>query len=127
MKRAATRSPMSSAKKIRLQLLETGINVSRRTVSRRLVNDFGLKSCKPAKKPRLTPTVKLKRLAFAKKHVSWTVQQWEKVLFSDESTLQQFNSRKLFIRRHSGQRFNKNFTMQTMKHPLSVMIWGAYL
>ena len=91
------------------------------------MNDFGLKSCKPAKKPRLTPTMKLKRLAFAKKHVSWTVQQWEKVLFSDESTLQQFNSRKLFIRRPSGQRFNEKFTVQTMKHPPSVMIWGAYL
>ena len=125
MKRAATRSPVSSAKKIRLQLLETGINVSRRTVSRRLVNDFGLKSCKPAKKPRLTPTMKLKRLAFAKKHVNWIVQQWKKVLFSDESTLQQFNSRKLFIRRPSGQRFNEKFTMQTMKHLPSVMIWGG--
>ena len=49
MKRITVRSPMSSSKKIRSALLARGTDVSARTVCRRLVSDFGLKLCKPAK------------------------------------------------------------------------------
>ena len=51
------------------------------TVSRRLVDNFGLKARKPAKKPRLTPAMKVKRLGFAKKHAKRTIQQWQQVFF----------------------------------------------
>ena len=73
IRRIAVRSPMSSASKIRSSLLAKGTDISRRTVSRRLVDDFDLK----AHKPRLTQAMKSKRLAFAKKHVKWTIQQWQ--------------------------------------------------
>ena len=52
--RIAVHSPMSSADKIRSALLAKGTEISRRTVNRRLVYDFGLKAHKPARKPRLT-------------------------------------------------------------------------
>ena len=45
---------MSSADKIRSALVAKGTKISRRTVSRRLVDDFGLKAYKPARKPSLT-------------------------------------------------------------------------
>ena len=121
----AVRSPVSSASKIRSSLLAKGTDISRRTVSRRLVDDFDLKAHKPAHKPRLTQAMKSKRLAFAKKHVKWTIQQWQQVLFFDESTVQQFTNRKRYVRRPSGKRFSERYTIQTMKHPPpSVMIWG---
>ena len=87
IRRTAVRSSMSSASKIRSVLLAKGADISRRTVNRRLVIDFGLKARKPAKKPRLTPAMKAKRLGFAKKHEKWTIQQWQQVFFSDESTV----------------------------------------
>ena len=125
IRRTAVRSPMSSASKIRSALLAKGTNISRRTVSRRLVDDFGLKAHKPARKPRLTQAMKVKRLAFAKKHVQWTIQQWHQVLFTDESSVQQFTTRNRYVRRPSGKRFDDRYTIQTMKHPPSVMIWGG--
>lgn len=125
IRRVAVRSPTSSASKIRSVLLARGAKVSRRTVSRRLVDDFGLKAHKPAKKPRLTPAMKAKRLNFAKKHSKWTIQQWHQVFFSDESTVQQFTTRKRFVRRPAGKRFDERYTTQTMKHPPSIMIWGG--
>ena len=121
IRRIAVRSPMSSASKIRSSLLAKGADISQRTVSRRLVDDFNLK----AHKPRLTQAMKSKRLAFAKKHVKWTIQQWQQVLFSDESTVQQFTNRKRYVRRPSGKRFRERYTIQTMKQPPSVMIWGG--
>jgi len=125
IKRCVVKSPTFSAKKIRAELGETGSRISRRTISRRLTDEFGLKSRKPARKPRLTQAMKLKRLQFAKKYKDWTSQQWSRVLFSDETTVQQFASRKRTARRPPGTRYNERFTQQTMKHPPSVMIWGA--
>jgi len=69
--------------------------------------------------------VKLKRLQFAKKYKDWTSQQWSRVLFSDETAIQQFASRKRTVMRPPGTRYNERFAQQTMKHPQSVMIWGA--
>ena len=77
------------------------------------------------RKPRLTLAMKLKRLQFAKKYKDWTNQQWSRILFSDETTIQQFASRKRTVRRTPGTRCNETFTQQTMKHTPSVMIWGA--
>ena len=54
MRKIVTRSPMTSGEKIRSQLQERGCKVSARTVQRRLFTEFGLKSHKPARKPRLT-------------------------------------------------------------------------
>ena len=34
--------------------------------------------------------MKAKRLTFAKKHQIWTAKEWGKLIFCDESTLQQF-------------------------------------
>ena len=68
IRRTTVWSPISFASKILSVLLAKGADISRRTVSRRLVIDFGLKARKPAKKLRLTPAMKAKRLGFAKKH-----------------------------------------------------------
>ena len=101
IRKIAVRSPMSSANKIRSALQEKGTEISRRTFSRYLGDDFGLKTHQSARKPRLTQAMKSKCLAFAKKHATWTKQQWSKVLFSDKSTLQQFTTRKRYVRRPS--------------------------
>ena len=81
IKRVAVHSPRSSSKKMRSALLAHGTDVSCKTVKRRLTKDFGLKVFKPAKKPRLTPAMKLKRLNFAKKHINWSKEQRSRVIF----------------------------------------------
>ena len=91
MRRVVMRSPTSSCKKIRAVLRSRGTNVSVSTTSRRLSKEFDLNSRKPARKPRLMPAMKKKCLDFANRHVSWTVPKWRKVIFSYESTLQQFD------------------------------------
>lgn len=125
MKRMVVNSPSSSCHKIKKRLSDSGTDVSIMTVSRRLSNEFGLKSRKPAAKPRLTIGMKRKRLEFAKKYAHWTSEDWHKVLFSDESLIQQFNHKKSHVRRPVGARYDEKYTVMTMKHPPSQMIWGA--
>ena len=69
--------------------------------------------------------MKKKRLAFAKKHLHWTVDDWGKVMFSNESTFQQFVIRHKHVRRPVGKRFDEKYISATMKHLPSQMIWGA--
>ena len=69
IQRCVVKSPTCSAKKIWAELGETGWRISRRTISPHLTDKFGLKSWKLARKPRLTPARKLKRLQFAKKKI----------------------------------------------------------
>ena len=76
IRRVAVHSPRSSSKKMHSALLAHGADVSCKTVKRRLTKDFGLKTFKPAKKSRLTPAMKLKRLNFAKKHIHWSREHW---------------------------------------------------
>ena len=54
-------------------LLLKGTDVHRTTIGRRLVNEFGLKSHKPAKRPR---PMKAKRVIFANKYADWSEKQW---------------------------------------------------
>ena len=125
MRRTVVRSSTSLMKKIRAELLRRGRRISHMIVSKRLSKEFNLKLYKAAKKPRLTAAMKAKRLQFANNHQHWTAEQWGKVLFSDESTFQQFVVRKRHVRRPTGKRFDERYTIPTVKHPPSQMVWGA--
>ena len=47
-------------------------------------------------------------------------------MFSDKLTFQQVrDSGYDYIRRPSNQRYNLKFTIKSVKHPLSIMCWGA--
>lgn len=63
------------------------ITLSPRTIARRL-GEVGLKARRPRKKPYLSEVNRRKRVAWAEKHKNWTVEEWEKVLWSDESNIQ---------------------------------------
>lgn len=68
------KSPYQQAK----DLTEAGLHISHMTIRRRL-KEYGFRSCRPSKKPRLTKAMKQKRLAWAHEHSSWTSDDWSKV------------------------------------------------
>ena len=94
MHKVVTRSPMSSSKKIQAKLTDTGTAVSTKTIQRRLSLEFGLKLCKPVRKPPLTEAMKKKCLDFAKRHADRNTEIWKWVLFSDKSSVSQFSVQK---------------------------------
>ncbi len=100
--------------------------VSSSTVRRSLLKSkmFGRVA---AKKPLLRRQNVKKRLEFARNHVNWTLEQWSRVLFTDESKFELFGcKRRLFVRRMMNERFQKNCIVPTVKHGGgSVMVWGG--
>ena len=47
------------------------------------------------------------------------------MLFSNESSVQQFSVRVQHVSRPSGERYHEKYTVLTVKHPPSQMVWGA--
>lgn len=60
------------------KVFEAGIEVSQRTVQRRLAEE-GLIGRRPARKPRLTPAMISKRYQWAQKYKDFTIDDWKKV------------------------------------------------
>ena len=101
------------------------IQISARTVRRRLCQN-NLPARRPSKKPLLTETQRLKRLKFCNQYKDKTKEWWEQVMFTDESTFQQVRSCGYnYIRRPPNKRYDPKYTIKTVKHPPSVMCWGA--
>ncbi len=90
---------------------ETGFKASRATTHRR-VKEFGY-SCRQ------------RRLTWAKEKKNWTVAQWSKVLFSDESKFCiSFGNQGPRVWR-KGEDHSPSCLKSSVKFPQSVMIWGA--
>uniref|UniRef100_A0A3B5PUG8 Transposase Tc1-like domain-containing protein n=1 Tax=Xiphophorus maculatus TaxID=8083 RepID=A0A3B5PUG8_XIPMA len=76
----------STTKQMKHKWEEVGVNVCDRTVRNRL-KEMGFQYRKAKRKPALTPKHKRTRLQWAKERQSWTVDDWMKVVFSDESRI----------------------------------------
>jgi len=102
------------------------VTVSRQTISRTLKNK-GMKSGEKKKKPLLSAKNIKARLDFAKTHQHWTADDWERVIFSDETKINRFNSdgRTWFWSRDPNS-LNEHSVQQTVKHGGGgVMMWGC--
>ncbi len=67
-----------------------------------------------------------RRLTWAKEKKNWTVAQWSKVLFSDESRFCiSFGNQGPKVWRKGGEAHRSSCLKFSVKFPQSVMIWGA--
>ncbi len=91
---------------------EAGVEATRATTHRR-VKEFGY-SCHQ------------RRLKWAKEKKNWTVAQWSKVLFSDESKFCiSFGNQGPRVWRKGGEAHSPSCLKSSVKFPQFVMIWGA--
>ncbi len=97
---------------LHMEWTEAGVKASRATTHRR-VKEFGY-SCRQ------------RRLTWAKEKKNWTVAQWSKVLFSDESKFCiSFGNQGPRVWRKGGEAHSPSCLKSSVKFPQSVMIWGA--
>uniref|UniRef100_A0A9J8B3Q7 Transposable element Tc1 transposase n=1 Tax=Cyprinus carpio carpio TaxID=630221 RepID=A0A9J8B3Q7_CYPCA len=66
------------------------------------------------------------RLTWATEKQHWTVAQWSKVLFSDESKFcMSFGNQGARVWRKTGEKEMPKCLKSSVKYPQSVMVWGA--
>ena len=104
---------------------ELNVRVSRVTVNRRLL-EKNLKSSVATRKPLLTAKNRQARFNWCKDKLSWSVEKWNLVLFSDESSFQLFSNRPKLVRRSSSEKYNPEcLAPRVQKGGGSVMVWGC--
>lgn len=123
--RNSKQHPKKTSTDLRRDLLDYGVDVSTSTVRKRLL-DVGRKARKPRKKQLLTQKMMKKRFVWAKKYKSWTVEDWKKVVFSDETHLLVQGYQSSFVRRSEDEPLRIDHIQQTVKHPSKQMFWGFF-
>lgn len=105
------------------------ISVSTRTIQRRL-REEGIQKWRAVKRALLTENHAKDRLRWAKEHQHWTLEDWAKVIWSDESTVKKdSDTRTVWIWRHQDKKekyIPKNVEGKKRDEGISQMIWGCF-
>ena len=125
IRRYAVAKPTASSSEIQASLPTTVPKPCTSTIRRRLAYEFNLRAYKPAKKCKLSLKNIRDRVEFCKRHRQRTSNEWKNVMFSDETMISQFRSFSPFVRRPPNKRYNCRYIIPTVKHPETVMVWGA--
>uniref|UniRef100_A0A8C7RRQ8 Transposase Tc1-like domain-containing protein n=1 Tax=Oncorhynchus mykiss TaxID=8022 RepID=A0A8C7RRQ8_ONCMY len=108
-------------------LKRAGTTVSKKTISNTL-RRHGLKSCTARKVPLLKPAHGQARLNFANDHLDDPEEEWEKVMWSDETKIELFglNSTRHVWRKKKDE-YNPKNTIPTVKHGGgNTILWGCF-
>lgn len=118
----------STASEVQRSLkVHDNIEVSSNTV-RRVLKRNGFVARVKRKKPLLSKTHRKTRLEFAEKYKHWTVEDWNKVVWSDESKFQIFGSDgRTYCWKKAGEKLQDRHVKPTVKFGGgSVFVWGCF-
>ena len=123
-----TRALLTNCKQILTDITnQSGLDVSRWCV-RNALHESGFYNRVAQKKPFLTDAHKCKRFEFAFVHRKWTSEEWEKVIWTDESTFEVGKtSRQIIVWRKSDECYNLDCLTPTFNSGrTSIMVWGTF-
>jgi hypothetical protein len=127
VKRLIVSNPFMTANDVRREMALSGTIVpARSTICHIAANRLNLRTRRPAKKPLVIPRHRTERLAFCRAMLQKPEEYWNQVMWSDESKIEQFRSRKTLVRRPPNLRYDPKYTKPTVKFSESVMVWGCF-
>ena len=125
--RAIVRAALSDRRQTLGELSVNVGGVSRRTIQRRL-READIKKWRAAQRPLLEPEIAAKRLAWAIAHKDWTEEQWLKVNWSDECSVEKSSGAKpTWVFRTPGDKWKKVCIAPKKKFgAVSQMVWVCF-
>ena len=95
---------------VRFAPSDLNLMITRQTVSR-ILRNFDMVSYIAPRKPRITPAQRHTRVVWCYEHLSWSVNSWSNVVFTDESNYEILNrENRIYIRRfrHDPTQFQRS-------------------
>ncbi|GFX20724.1 HTH_Tnp_Tc3_2 domain-containing protein [Trichonephila clavipes] len=127
IRRVATSAPTTSLASIQRHLPPSRHPVPSRETIRRRLTEVGLRSRRPLRRLPLTPHHRQCRLDFFRPRATWSVTDWRRVIFSDESRFSlSADDHRTRVWRRTGQRSDPAFIVE--RHTAisqGVTVWGA--
>ncbi|KAF0729887.1 hypothetical protein Ae201684P_014424 [Aphanomyces euteiches] len=125
--REAKKNRRVSAEKIKEGFLVYYDKELSESTIRRQIKTTGMNGRAGRKKPFISKVNRAKRLAYAKKYQHFTVDDWKRVLFTDESPSNLYGSNgRIFVWRKPGEEFVDQCLVPTYKSGRqTVMVWGS--
>ena len=127
LQRIVRDDPFATYAQINSQSKDGQIDISRSTLIR-YMKEIGFGSYFAAHKPKLSEENKKRRLRWAKERVNWTMEQWNSVVWSDESrfTVESYGGGARVFRK-VGERYQPQHIVPTTKWGKgNVMIWSCF-
>lgn len=103
------------------------LNIGRTTLISALF-ELGYRRCIARRRPLLKDIDLKRRLAFARKYRHFTVEDWKRVLFTDEMSIKIGMDRLsiMWVWRKKGETFHKDCVDQRKREGAGQMFWGAF-
>ena len=95
---------------------------------RNVLKEAGFRSATKKKVPMLKGSHHQQRLKFAQYHENWTVEDWKRVLWTDETKINRIGSDgKVYVWKQQGESLSDQTTTPTVKHGggNNLMVWGC--
>jgi len=103
-----------------------GASLSTPSVGRYL-RRCGMRTYRVARKPLTSERNRRLRLAWANAHLGWSVADWRRVLFTDETTIElRSECHKVFVHAPRGRRLDARNTAKSVKFAQKAMYWGGF-
>jgi len=122
--RAVRRDRLITSKQIKRDL--PILTVGPRTIRRRINDCSEFRNAWQSKKPFVSETNRIRRVAWCREHVDWTLEQWSRVLWSDESPFVYRFAQRQRVWRTNGEKYSAITTKATVKHDKRINVWGCF-
>jgi transposase len=127
IRRVARKNRRCSLAEIREEVNKSiPVTLSLRTVQRRL-HAFGIYSHSARKVPLISSTNRRARVFWAKEHLTWPLDRWKQILWSDESRFTIFQADgRLNVWREAHERYQPACMQHIDRRGSGIMVWGCF-
>jgi transposase len=120
----------ASKRNRRMCYLELSLNLFEQTIGEQAIRNalyrHGFRRRVARYKPPISEANRIKRLAWAHEHLNWTREQWDQILWTDETWVTGGTHQPQFVTRRQGEENDPTCIQEKIRKKKGWMFWGCF-